>query len=166
LDYINIVNHFCLYYKNNEGYRGKTLENAGECVRISVYKRYIYNNLPPEERNVAYLPQQYALFPHMTILENVAFGPIARGVTEEEALNQAHKALDMVKLDNRANALPRELSGGMQQRVALARALASKAKLLLLDEPSEGLAPLIVLQMRAGTRTERWFRPDLFCKGV
>ena len=106
------------------------------------------NDLPPEERSVAYLPQQYALFPHMTILENVAFGPIARGVAEEEALSQAHKALDMVRLDHRANALPRELSGGMQQRVALARALASRAKLLLLDEPLGALDARLRVELR------------------
>lgn len=108
----------------------------------------LVNDLPPEERDVAYLPQQYALFPHMTILANVAFGPIARRVVKEEALNQAHKVLDMVKLDHRANAFPRELSGGMQQRVALARALASGAKLLLLDEPLGALDARLRVELR------------------
>jgi ABC-type Fe3+/spermidine/putrescine transport system ATPase subunit len=106
------------------------------------------NDLPPEERNVAYLPQQYALFPHMTVLNNVAFGLIARGIAEEEALNQAHNVLDMVKLGHRANALPRDLSGGMQQRVALARALASRAKLLLLDEPLGALDARLRVELR------------------
>ena len=102
---------------------GLTRPDEGQIL----FNGVLVNDLPPEERNVAYLPQQYALFPHLTILDNVAFGPLSRGVVAEDALNQAHKVLDMVKLDHRANAFPRDLSGGMQQRVALARALASKA---------------------------------------
>lgn len=108
----------------------------------------LVNDLPPEERGIAYFPQQYALFPHMNVLANVAFGPLARGADTEEALNRAHKALDMVKLDHRANAFPRELSGGMQQRAALARSLASGAKLLLLDEPLGALDARLRVELR------------------
>ena len=90
---------------------------------------------PPEDRNAVYMPQQYALFPHMTVRDNVAFGPLARGFTPEESLRAADEMLKLVRLHHRATAFPHELSGGMQQRVALARGLAGRSSLLLLDEP-------------------------------
>jgi len=90
---------------------------------------------PPEDRNAVYVPQQYALFPHMTVRDNVAFGPLARGFTPEESLHAADEMLKLVRLYHRATAFPHELSGGMQQRVALARGLAGRSPLLLLDEP-------------------------------
>ncbi len=108
----------------------------------------LVNDIPPEERDTAYLPQQYALFPHKTVLSNVTFGPLARGAATEQALNQAHKVLEMVRLDHRVDAFPRELSGGMQQRAALARALASGAKLLLLDEPLGALDARLRVELR------------------
>ena len=92
-------------------------------------------DVPPENRNASYVPQQYALFPHMTVRDNVAFGPLARGFTPEESLQTAHEMLKLVRLSHRATAYPHELSGGMQQRVALARGLAGRSPLLLLDEP-------------------------------
>ena len=92
-------------------------------------------NIDPQDRNSVFVPQQYALFPHLTVLQNVAFGPLAKGSQEAEALETAKKTLDLVRLAGRSDAFPSELSGGMQQRVALARGLASGAKLLLLDEP-------------------------------
>jgi ABC-type Fe3+/spermidine/putrescine transport system ATPase subunit len=106
------------------------------------------NTLEPHDRNVVYVPQQYALFPHLTVLENVAFGPLARGKSELEAREIASKTLEMVKLSWRAEALPSELSGGMQQRVALARGLASGTDLLLLDEPLGALDARLRLELR------------------
>ena len=111
-----------------------------------------FNDVPAEERNVAYVPQTYALFPHMTVLENVMFGPLARGFQYNEAYGMAMEALRMVRLDQRASALPHELSGGMQQRVALARALASGARLLLLDEPLGALDARLRIELRKGLR--------------
>lgn len=108
----------------------------------------LVNDLSPEERDVAYFPQQYALFPHMSVLDNAAFGPITRGMAYEEAKAQALRVLQTVKLDHRANAFPRDLSGGMQQRVALARALASGSKLLLLDEPLGALDARLRVELR------------------
>jgi ABC-type Fe3+/spermidine/putrescine transport system ATPase subunit len=92
-------------------------------------------DVPPENRNASYVPQQYALFSHMTVRDNVAFGPLARGFTPEESMKTAHEMLELVRLSHRATAYPHELSGGMQQRVALARGLAGRSPLLLLDEP-------------------------------
>ena len=111
-----------------------------------------FNDVPVEERNAVYVPQTYALFPHMTVLSNVTFGPIARGAGREAAEETARDVLKMVKLDRRADAYPRELSGGMQQRVALARGLASGAKLLLLDEPLGALDIRLRLELRAELR--------------
>lgn len=106
------------------------------------------NNVNAQDRNAVYVPQQYALFPHLTVLENVAFGPLARGKSASVALEIASKTLDLVRLAWRAHALPSELSGGMQQRVALARGLASGAGLLLLDEPLGALDARLRLDLR------------------
>ncbi|MGX8942983.1 glutamine ABC transporter ATP-binding protein GlnQ [Symbiopectobacterium sp. Eva_TO] len=86
--------------------------------------------------------QQFYLFPHLTVLENVAFGPIrVRGASKAEAEKLALKLLAKVGLSERANHFPSELSGGQQQRVAIARALAVKPKLMLFDEPTSALDP-------------------------
>ncbi|GBU12969.1 ATP-binding component of glutamine high-affinity transport system [Enterobacterales bacterium] len=86
--------------------------------------------------------QQFYLFPHMTALENVAFGPIrVRGAKKEEANRLAQELLAKVGLSERAHHYPSELSGGQQQRVAIARALAVKPKLMLFDEPTSALDP-------------------------
>jgi len=106
------------------------------------------NRMPAEERGAVYVPQQYALFPHLTVLENVAFGPLAREVSEKEALRTAREMLEMMRLGHRADSKPEELSGGMQQRVALARGLATKAKLLLLDEPLGALDARLRVELR------------------
>ena len=106
------------------------------------------NNVTPQDRNAVYVPQQYALFPHLTVLQNVAFGPLARGKPPSAALEIAHKTLDLVRLSWRAQSRPNELSGGMQQRVALARGLASGAGLLLLDEPLGALDARLRLDLR------------------
>ncbi len=100
--------------------------------------------IPPEERNVAYMPQGYALFPHMTVWENVVYGASIKGLSEE----RARDALRRVGLLHRVDSYPNELSGGQQQRVALARVLAAGGKLLLLDEPLSALDLLLNIELR------------------
>jgi spermidine/putrescine transport system ATP-binding protein len=90
---------------------------------------------PPNERPVNTVFQSYALFPHMTVFDNVAFGLQMRGVEPSEVESRVRRVLDQVQLSRRADAKPRQLSGGMQQRVALARALVNEPEVLLLDEP-------------------------------
>jgi len=106
------------------------------------------SKIQAEERGAVYVPQQYALFPHLTVLENVAFGPLAHGMNEQEALRTAREMLEMVRLGHRVDSKPDELSGGMQQRVALARGLATRAKLLLLDEPLGALDARLRQELR------------------
>jgi spermidine/putrescine transport system ATP-binding protein len=91
--------------------------------------------IPPYKRDVNTVFQAYALFPHMTVAENVAYGLRQKGVTKSETAARVAEALDMVKMTKLAARKPRQMSGGQQQRVALARALVNRPSVLLLDEP-------------------------------
>jgi putative spermidine/putrescine transport system ATP-binding protein len=94
---------------------------------------------PAWRRNTGMVFQSYALFPHMTVADNVAFGLEMRKVPRAEREARALEALRLVRLDGLADRLPRQLSGGQQQRVALARALARRPRLILADEPTGNL---------------------------
>lgn len=91
--------------------------------------------VPPYRRNVNTVFQDYALFPHLNILENVAYGLMVKGVGKAERLKAADDALALVRLPGYGSRKPGQLSGGQRQRVALARALVNRPKVLLLDEP-------------------------------
>ncbi len=91
--------------------------------------------VPPYDRNVNTVFQDYALFPHMTVLENVAYGPRVRGVPRPDRETRAREMLELVQLGAQGERRPAQLSGGQRQRVALARALINRPKVLLLDEP-------------------------------
>ena len=91
--------------------------------------------VPPYRRNVNTVFQDYALFPHLNVLDNVAYGLMVKGVGKAERLREAEAALELVKLPGYGSRRPGQLSGGQRQRVALARALVNRPKVLLLDEP-------------------------------
>ncbi len=109
-------------------------------------------SLPPDERQVALMPQVYSLFPHMTVWENTTFSPSVKGWPADRRDLLAREMLSMVHLIDRADAYPRELSGGMQQRCALARALAANAEVLLLDEPLRALDARLRIELRGELR--------------
>ena len=97
------------------------------------------NNVPPHKRGIGMVFQNYALFPHMTVAENLAFPLEVRKMDKSEREAKVNRALDMVQLGEFGNRRPMQLSGGQQQRVAVARALASKPKFILADEPTANL---------------------------
>jgi sulfate transport system ATP-binding protein len=110
----------------------------------------------PRERGVGFVFQHYALFRHMTVFENVAFGlrvrPRARRPSEQDIARRVHELLELVQLDYLGDRLPSQLSGGQRQRVALARALAVEPSVLLLDEPFGALDAKVRQELR------RWLR--------
>lgn len=95
--------------------------------------------LPPQQRNIGMVFQNYALFPHMSVTENIAFGLRMRKWPHERIRDRVRELLNIVRLEGFGQARPRQLSGGMQQRVAVARALAFQPRILLMDEPLASL---------------------------
>jgi len=102
---------------------------------IIIIKDKIVNDLPIEKREVSYVPQDFSLFPHLTVYGNISFGLRVRNYEEKEKDRIVHSLLEAIDLRGLSERKPNELSGGQKQRVALARALAVCPSLLLLDEP-------------------------------
>jgi molybdate transport system ATP-binding protein len=109
--------------------------------------------IAPEQRRIGVVFQDYLLFPHLSAVDNVAFGPRCRGLSRAESRRRADDLLTRVGLAEHAGKKPRQLSGGQAQRVALARALATEPELLLLDEPLAALDARTRLDTRAHLRT-------------
>ena len=103
----------------------------------------------PERRDIGVMFQDYLLFDHLSMLENVAFGPRARGVRKAEARERAREMIASVGLSHLVDRRPPELSGGQRQRVALLRALATRPRVLLLDEPLAAIDPAARAELRA-----------------
>src|SRR5215470_10271391 len=118
---------------------------------ISLDERRI-DLLPPEKRGFGMVFQNYALFPHMTVRRNVAFGLMMRNTPADEIKTRVARALALVQLTGHEDKLPGQLSGGQQQRVAIARAIVVEPRLVLMDEPLSNLDAKLRLEMRAEIR--------------
>ena len=104
----------------------------------------VVNEVPPGERNIAMVFQSYALFPHLTVWENITFGLVLQKLPKEEIEKRTYQALDILHLRGQEHKKTHELSGGQKQRVAIARALALEPEVLLMDEPTSALDPEMV----------------------
>lgn len=107
------------------------------------------NNVPPKDRDIAFVFQSYALYPHMTVKENIAFGLKMRKVPKAEIEQKVNQAAQILDLEEYLDRRPKQLSGGQRQRVALGRAIVRNPKVFLMDEPLSNLDAKLRVQMRA-----------------
>jgi spermidine/putrescine transport system ATP-binding protein len=147
-DVVNAVDHLDLTIEQGEFFSMLGPSGCGKTTTLRMIagfeepssgKVLLYGSdvtsVPPNKRDVNMVFQNYALFPHMTVADNIAFGLQRNGVEKNEVKTRVAEALELVELTGRERRRPKELSGGQQQRVALARALVNRPRALLLDEP-------------------------------
>lgn len=164
-DKVTAVNDFSLTFNEGElvcllgpsGCGKSTLLNMISGILPSTSGKIYFDdedvtNLAPQQRGVGLVFQNYALYPHMTVLENICFPLEIKKVPKKEREKQAIEMAKLVKIDQYLDRLPGQLSGGQQQRVAIARALIKKPRLLLLDEPLSNLDARLRLEMREEIR--------------
>jgi len=116
--------------------------------RVSIGQRDV-TNLPPRRRQIAMVFQNYAVFPHLTVFENIAFGLRMQHKPKDEIVKRVQSAAELLHIEKLLDRYPAQLSGGQRQRVAVARAIAVQAMVLLMDEPLSNLDALLRLEMRA-----------------
>lgn len=128
------------------------------CGIISITEGHIFfddkdvSNLSSDKRNIGMVFQNYALYPHMTVLENIAFPLEVKKISKKQRIEESKKIAKLVHIESLLNRYPSELSGGQQQRVAIARAIIKKPALLLMDEPLSNLDARLRLEMREEIR--------------
>lgn len=128
------------------------------CGIISITEGHIFfddkdvSNLSSDKRNIGMVFQNYALYPHMTVLENIAFPLEVKKISKKQRIEESKKIAELVHIESLLNRYPSELSGGQQQRVAIARAIIKKPALLLMDEPLSNLDARLRLEMREEIR--------------
>jgi putative spermidine/putrescine transport system ATP-binding protein len=161
----NVLNHVDLQIREGElvtllGPSGCGKSTLLRCIaglteidggQILLEKKNIVN-LPPRSREIGMVFQSYALFPNLTVSENIQYGMKMRGASKEERRKRSEELLALIDLEDKRNAYPHHLSGGQQQRVALARSLAVQPKVLLLDEPLSALDAKIRKNLRTEIR--------------
>ena len=108
----------------------------------------VVNDLPPKERNIAMVFQSYALYPHMTVFDNMAFGLKIEKKSKEEIEQRVMEAAKILQIEEYLERKPKQLSGGQRQRVAIGRAITRKPKVFLFDEPLSNLDAALRVQMR------------------
>ncbi|RPJ22954.1 MAG: ABC transporter ATP-binding protein [Chloroflexi bacterium] len=116
--------------------------------RISIGERDV-TYLPPRERKISMVFQSYAIFPHMTVYDNIAFGLKMNRFDKREIDKRVHEAAELLHIEDMLDRYPSKMSGGQRQRVAVARAIAMRSEVLLMDEPLSNLDALLRLEMRA-----------------
>ena len=112
----------------------------------------VINHVPTYKRNIGMVFQSYAIFPHLTVRQNVAYGLKARKVPKAELVKRVDQAMKLTQIDQYADRQPQQLSGGQQQRVALSRAIVIEPDLLLMDEPLSNLDAKLRVEMRTAIR--------------
>lgn len=113
----------------------------------------VINRLHPKDRRIAMVFQNYAVFPHMTVFENIAFGLRMRKDSDDHIKKKVRETAELMHIEDRLSHYSGQLSGGQRQRVAVARALAMEPEVLLMDEPLSNLDALLRLEMRAELKT-------------